>query len=72
MVLYLMCLLWHIYHFEVGIVDGELTVNEEAAAYGFFSYEETKKLEMHGMDRMRVQDGFAGKIETIIYDDYDV
>ncbi len=59
-------------HFETEIVDGKLTVNEEATSFGFFSPAETDSLDMHGMDRMRVQDGFAGKPETIIYDDYDV
>lgn len=59
-------------HFEAEIVDGELTVNDEAVAFGFFSFEGSTKLDMHGMDRMRVQDGFVGKPETIIYDDYDV
>ena len=59
-------------HFEAEIIDGELTTNEEATAFGFFSLLETKKLDMHGMDRMRVCDGFKGKVETIIYDDYDV
>jgi ADP-ribose pyrophosphatase YjhB (NUDIX family) len=59
-------------HFETEIVDGALTVNEEAAAFGFFSLLETGNLAMHGMDRMRVNDGFIGKVETIIYDDYDV
>lgn len=59
-------------HFEVEIVDGELSVNEEATAFGFFSPLETENLDMHGMDRMRVGDGFTGKVETIIYDDYDV
>jgi ADP-ribose pyrophosphatase YjhB (NUDIX family) len=59
-------------HFETEIVDGALTVNEEAVAFGFFSLLETENLDMHGMDRMRVNDGFKGKIETIIYDDYDV
>jgi ADP-ribose pyrophosphatase YjhB (NUDIX family) len=59
-------------HFEAEIIDGELTVNEEANSFGFFSHEETNNLDMHGMDRMRVLDGFAGKIEAVIYDDYDV
>lgn len=58
-------------HFEVEIVDGELTINEEATAFGFFSLLETENLDMHGMDRMRVGDGFKGEMETIIYDDYD-
>jgi len=59
-------------HFEVEIMEGELTVNEEAVSFGFFSLPETENLDMHGMDRMRVNDGFKGKVETIIYDDYDV
>jgi ADP-ribose pyrophosphatase YjhB (NUDIX family) len=59
-------------HFEVEIISGELKLNEEAIAFGFFSLLETENLEMHGMDRMRVGDGFAGKMETVIYDDYDV
>jgi ADP-ribose pyrophosphatase YjhB (NUDIX family) len=59
-------------HFEAEIVDGKLTVNHEAIEFGFFSFIETGELDMHGMDRMRVHDGFAGKVETIIYDDYDV
>jgi ADP-ribose pyrophosphatase YjhB (NUDIX family) len=59
-------------HFEAEIVEGELTINEEAIAFGFFSLLETENLDMHGMDRMRVGDGFKSKIETIIYNDYDV
>jgi ADP-ribose pyrophosphatase YjhB (NUDIX family) len=59
-------------HFEAEIIDGELTINEEAVAFGFFSQIETENLDMHAMDRMRVHDGFAGKMETVIYDDYDV
>ena len=59
-------------HFEAEIISGELTLSEEATAFGFFSLLETESLEMHGMDRMRVGDGFAGKMETVIYDDYDV
>ena len=59
-------------HFEAEIIDGEFTINEEATAFGFFSLLETETLVMHGMDRMRVRDGFAGKTETVIYDDYDV
>ena len=59
-------------HFETEIIGGELIINEEATAFGFFSLLETQKLDMHGMDRMRVCDGFKGKVETIIYDDYDV
>jgi len=59
-------------HFETEIVGGELAINEEATAFGFFSLHETENLDMHGMDRMRVCDGFKGKVETIIYDDYDV
>jgi hypothetical protein len=58
-------------HFEAEIVDGELTINEEASAFGFFSLLETENLDMHGMDRMRVRDGFAGKTETVIYDNYN-
>lgn len=59
-------------HFEAEIIDGDLTVNEEATAFGFFSLLEIENLDMHGMDRMRVGDGFAGKMEAVIYDDYDV
>ncbi len=59
-------------HFEVEVVDGILTPNEEARSFGFFSFAETDSLDMHGMDRMRVRDGFAGKREAVIYDDYDV
>ncbi len=59
-------------HFETEVVGGELIVNQEATAFGFFSSDEIGRLDMHGMDRMRVLDGFAGKSETIIYDDYDV
>jgi ADP-ribose pyrophosphatase YjhB (NUDIX family) len=58
-------------HFEVEIVNGNLIVNEEASSFGFYSFAETDGLNMHGMDRMRVRDGFAGKGETVIYDDYD-
>ncbi len=59
-------------HFEAEILHGELTINEEALAFGFFSLLETECLDMHGMDRMRVRDGFAGKLQAVIYDDYDV
>lgn len=59
-------------HFEAEIVDGNLTVNEEAKSFGFFSFAEADSLNMHGMDRMRVRDGFLGIQEAVIYDDYDV
>lgn len=59
-------------HFETEIVSGNLTANEEAKSFGFFSFVETDDLDMHGMDRMRVRDGFLGKLEAVVYDDYDV
>jgi ADP-ribose pyrophosphatase YjhB (NUDIX family) len=33
-------------HFQAEIVEGELTINEEATAFGFFSYEEIKELDI--------------------------
>ncbi len=59
-------------HFEAEIIDGDLTANEEATALCFYTLAQTESLDMHGIDRMRVQDGFAGIKETIIYDDYVV
>lgn len=59
-------------HFEVEVIGGGLALNKEADSFAFYSPEEIESLDMHGMDRMRVLDGFAGKVETIIYDDYDV
>jgi ADP-ribose pyrophosphatase YjhB (NUDIX family) len=59
-------------HFEAEVIGGTLKTNEEAAVFSFYSLKEIESLDMHGMDRMRVRDGFAGKTETIIYEDYDV
>lgn len=59
-------------HFEAEIVDGNLMVNEEARSFGFFSFADMDSLDMHGMDRMRVRDGFLGKPEAVVYDDFDV
>jgi ADP-ribose pyrophosphatase YjhB (NUDIX family) len=49
-------------------ITGGATMAEESLSEAC----ETESLEMHGMDRMRLGDGFTGKMETIIYDDYDV
>jgi ADP-ribose pyrophosphatase YjhB (NUDIX family) len=59
-------------HFEAEIAGGELRISEETTEFGFFSLLELGKLDMHGMDRSRVLDGFAHKPEAIIHDDFDV
>lgn len=59
-------------HFEVEIIGGELQINDEAGRFGYYSLDEISGLEMHGMDRMKVKDGFANIREAIIYDDYEV
>jgi hypothetical protein len=40
-------------HFEVEVISGELTLNEEATAFGFFSLREAENLDMHGSNARR-------------------
>ncbi len=59
-------------HFEAEIVGGELMSSDETTDLGFFLLSDIKNLDMHGMDRSRVLDGFTNKASAIIHDDYDV
>jgi len=59
-------------HFDADIVGGKMRVSKETNAFGFFSLSEISDFDMHGVDRMRVRDGFIDAAETVIYDDFDV
>lgn len=57
-------------HFEAEIVDGEFTPNEETTEFGFFSLDEVSGLEVNGLDRKRIVDGFARMQNVFINDDF--
>ena len=61
-----------ILHFEAELVSGELKPSEETTEFGFFSLSEINVLDMNGLDRKRVFDGFAGLQNAIINDDFDI
>ena len=57
-------------HFDAELVSGELKPSEETTEFGFFSLSEMNGLEMNGLDRQRVLDGFANFHNTLINDDF--
>jgi ADP-ribose pyrophosphatase YjhB (NUDIX family) len=57
-------------HFAAEFVSGELTPSHETTEFGFFSLAEISGLDMNGLDRKRVMDGFAKTLKTIINDDF--
>ena len=59
-----------ILHFEAEFVSGELKPSEETTEFRFFSLSEMNGLEMNGLDRKRVLDGFARLQNAIINDDF--
>ena len=61
-----------VFHFDAKLVSGELKPSEETTEFGFFSLSEINVLNMNGLDRKRVLDGFAGLQNAIINDDFDI
>jgi ADP-ribose pyrophosphatase YjhB (NUDIX family) len=59
-----------VFHFDAEFVKGELRPSEETTEFGFFSLSEVNALDMNGLDRKRVLDGFAGLQTAIINDDF--
>ena len=57
-------------HFDAEFVSGELKPSEETTEFGFFSLSEIYVLDMNGLDRKRVLDGFARLQNAIINDDF--
>ena len=57
-------------HFDAELVSGELKPSEETTEFGFFSLSEINGLEMNGLDRKRVLDGFAKSHSAFINDDF--
>ena len=58
------------FYFEVTVTGGELTLSEETTDIRYFSQSETKNLEMNPLDRRRIVDGYTGKEQTVICDDF--
>jgi ADP-ribose pyrophosphatase YjhB (NUDIX family) len=61
-----------VFHFDAELVSGEFKPSEETTEFGFFSLSAINVLDMNGLDRKRVLDGFAGLQNAIINDDFDI
>ena len=59
-------------HFEAELISGELTLGEETTEFGFFSLDEIQALDMNGLDRKRILDGFVASHAALINDDFVV
>ena len=59
-----------ILHFDAEPVSGELRPSEETTEFGFFSLSEISALDMNGLDRKRVLDGFTRSHNALINDDF--
>jgi len=59
-----------ILHFEVRVVDGQLTPSEESPALQFFASTEIENLELGILDQIRVKDSFANQEGTIIRNEF--
>jgi len=57
-------------HFEAEFVEGELTPSEETIEFGFFSLAEINQLDINGLDKKRVFDGFANTQSALINDNF--
>jgi ADP-ribose pyrophosphatase YjhB (NUDIX family) len=57
-------------HFEAVSIEGEISVSDETAEIRYFSQSEAEQLEMSPLDRQRMIDGFSGKEQAIICDDF--
>lgn len=57
-------------HFEAAFVGGELSPSEETAEFGFFTLAEINQLDINGLDKKRVIDGFAHSRSAIINDSF--
>jgi ADP-ribose pyrophosphatase YjhB (NUDIX family) len=57
-------------HFEAEFVEGELTPSEETTEFGFFSLAEINQLDINGLDKKRVLDGFVNTQIALINDNF--
>jgi ADP-ribose pyrophosphatase YjhB (NUDIX family) len=57
-------------HFEAEVISVELTISNEITELRFFSLDEIISLDMNGLDKQRVLDGFSGKVEAFIHNDF--
>jgi hypothetical protein len=57
-------------HFEAELMNGELKLSDETTAVGFFSLAEINTLDMNGLDRRRVLDGFSKSQSAFVNDDF--
>ena len=57
-------------HFEAELMNGELKLSDETTSFGFFSLAEINTLDMNGLDRKRVLDGFSTSQNTFVNDDF--
>ena len=56
-----------ILHFEAEKVGGDLILGEETIGLKYYSLEESSKLIMHPIDRLRIADSFTDFQQTIIH-----
>jgi len=59
-------------HFDAEFASGELNPGEETTELGFFSISEINDLDMNGLDRKRILDGFAKSHSAFINDDFSM
>jgi 8-oxo-dGTP pyrophosphatase MutT (NUDIX family) len=52
--------------FAAQVIDGELAINEESTAYGFFSFEETQQMKILANSVQRIQDAFCRRLQAYI------
>jgi len=57
-------------HFEAEFASGQLETSDETIELGFFTLSETNNLDMNGLDRQRVLDGFSKSSNVFINDDF--
>ena len=57
-------------HFEAEFVEGELTPSKETTEFGFFSLAEINQLDINGLDKKRVLDGFVNTQIALINDNF--
>ena len=53
-------------HFEAEITGGELGLSNETTDFGYFTLEDTERLEMLGRHRERIIDSLSNKTEAVI------
>ena len=59
-------------HFAAKPVGGDLNTSNETTEVGYFSHREISEMHMSGLDRQRVDDGFANPTNALVRDDFSV